>query len=355
MNLATADTLILYDSDWNLQPNFQAVDRVQQVRVFRLVTKNTIDERIVQCSEIKQHLDHMVIHQGRNVDKNQFQLTKGMKLDMIRFGSEHLLSENAFDVIDIDIDKILEHGELKTAQEKAEYAEMGESELRNLILGITSSVSVYQFEGSPSHILTALNNDCLYETFKRLEYLDLLNVVKVCTRFEIQAKAAFAAKYEKLMLWHPRCDYATMVEIIRVFGSSIRSLTIHSSGEGLQQDANGDFFRAIIENCSEKLRVLKLYHLKIETELPSLRLPFPELEGLELFDCSGNLDLAYFGDNCPKLRHIRLLYCDLQGVNVLIDHKFEELEELRILRHEVGISIDDLEHFTVLNPALIKL
>lgn len=42
----------------------------------------------------------------------------------------------------------------------------------------------------PSHILNALNDYCLYEAFKRLHFLDLLNVAKVCVQFESQAKAA---------------------------------------------------------------------------------------------------------------------------------------------------------------------
>lgn len=153
INLATADTVILYDSDWNPQPDFQAIDRVhrigqkKQVRVFRLITENTVDERIVQRAEIKVRLDKMVIQQGRNVDKNLTELTKGMKRDMIRFGADQIMSPNAADVIDVDIDKILKEGEIKTATENEKYAKYGESELRKLTLEEASSVSVYEFEG----------------------------------------------------------------------------------------------------------------------------------------------------------------------------------------------------------------
>lgn len=57
INLTSADTVILYDSDWNPQCDLQAIDRVhridqkKQVRVYRLRTKNTVDERIVQCAD----------------------------------------------------------------------------------------------------------------------------------------------------------------------------------------------------------------------------------------------------------------------------------------------------------------
>lgn len=45
INLTTADTVIIYDSDWNPQNDFQAIDRVhrigqsKEVRVFRLITE----------------------------------------------------------------------------------------------------------------------------------------------------------------------------------------------------------------------------------------------------------------------------------------------------------------------------
>lgn len=87
----------------------------------------------------------MVIQQGRTMEKAD--VTKGMKRDMIRFGVEHIMSENASDVIDVDIDKIMKEGEVKTAEENAKYAKLGESALRNLTLEEASSVSLYQFEG----------------------------------------------------------------------------------------------------------------------------------------------------------------------------------------------------------------
>lgn len=153
INLTTADSVIIYDSDWNPQSDFQAIDRVhrigqkKQVRVFRLITENTVDERIVQRAEIKRRLDQMVIQQGRPVDKESVAHQKGMKRDMIRFGAEHILSSDASGIMDVDMDKILKDGELKAAEEDKKLAELGENGLRNLTLEQASNVSVYQFEG----------------------------------------------------------------------------------------------------------------------------------------------------------------------------------------------------------------
>ncbi|NWW30520.1 SMCA1 protein, partial [Panurus biarmicus] len=69
INLATADVVILYDSDWNPQVDLQAMDRAHRigqkkpVRVFRLITDNTVEERIVERAEIKLRLDSIVIQQ----------------------------------------------------------------------------------------------------------------------------------------------------------------------------------------------------------------------------------------------------------------------------------------------------
>lgn len=112
----------------------------------------------------------MVIQQGGTVDKNQAELTKGMKRDMIRFGVEYIMSENASDVIDIDIDKILKDGELKTAEENVKYAKLGESAMRNMTLEEASSQSLYQFEGIDFRTMQkkgSKNNDGLYSFRQR--------------------------------------------------------------------------------------------------------------------------------------------------------------------------------------------
>ena len=71
INLATADVVILYDSDWNPQADLQAEDRAHRigqkktVRVFRLITEHTVDEKIIERAEKKLLLDAVVIQQVR--------------------------------------------------------------------------------------------------------------------------------------------------------------------------------------------------------------------------------------------------------------------------------------------------
>ncbi|XP_030048100.1 SWI/SNF-related matrix-associated actin-dependent regulator of chromatin subfamily A member 5 [Microcaecilia unicolor] len=73
INLATADVVILYDSDWNPQVDLQAMDRAHRigqtktVRVFRFITDNTVEERIVERAEMKLRLDSIVIQQAMSL------------------------------------------------------------------------------------------------------------------------------------------------------------------------------------------------------------------------------------------------------------------------------------------------
>ncbi|CAL7945158.1 unnamed protein product [Xylocopa violacea] len=67
LNLAGADTVIIYDSDWNPQMDIQAMARCHRigqtrpVMVYRLCSKGTIDEAIINRAEAKRVLEKMVI------------------------------------------------------------------------------------------------------------------------------------------------------------------------------------------------------------------------------------------------------------------------------------------------------
>lgn len=62
INLTAADTVIFYENDWNPSNDSQAMDRAhrigqaKQVTVYRLITKGTIDERIVQLARVKKEV-----------------------------------------------------------------------------------------------------------------------------------------------------------------------------------------------------------------------------------------------------------------------------------------------------------
>ncbi|OWR46917.1 Chromatin-remodeling complex ATPase chain Iswi [Danaus plexippus plexippus] len=153
INLTTADVVIIYDSDWNPQMDLQAMDRahrigqMKQVRVFRLITENTVEEKIVERAEVKLRLDKLVIQSGRLVDiKNQ--LNKDEMLNMIRHGANHVFSSKDSEITDEDIDSILAKGESKTEELKQKLESLEESSLRSFSMDTPGATdSVYQFEG----------------------------------------------------------------------------------------------------------------------------------------------------------------------------------------------------------------
>lgn len=154
INLATADVVIIYDSDWNPQMDLQAMDRAhrigqkKQVRVFRFVTENTVDEKIVERAEVKLRLDKLVIQQGRLQDNKSAQLNKDEMLNIIRFGANHVFNTKDTELTDEDIDTILMKGEQKTQEEQKKLDSLGESSLRAFTLDTEQpGSSLYQFEG----------------------------------------------------------------------------------------------------------------------------------------------------------------------------------------------------------------
>ena len=154
INLYTADVVILYDSDWNPQMDLQAMDRAhrigqkKQVRVFRLVVENTVDEKIVEKAEIKLKLDRMIIQQGKLAEQKA-NLNKDEMVNMIRHGASHIFSSKDGELTDLDIDKLLEAGEKKTAEQNEKLAALGESSLRTFTIdNNVEEKSLYDFEGA---------------------------------------------------------------------------------------------------------------------------------------------------------------------------------------------------------------
>ena len=151
INLATADTVVLYDSDWNPQVDLQAQDRAhrigqtRQVQVFRLISDSTVEERIVERAEMKLHLDHIVIQQGRLTDAS-LKVGKQEMLSMIRHGADAVFAGKDSMFADEDITVVLEKGEKKTAEMKERMTAMGESQLRNFTMDVHQG-SIYDFEG----------------------------------------------------------------------------------------------------------------------------------------------------------------------------------------------------------------
>ncbi|XP_022245679.1 chromodomain-helicase-DNA-binding protein Mi-2 homolog isoform X2 [Limulus polyphemus] len=97
INLATADTVIIYDSDWNPHNDIQAFSRAHRigqsnkVMIYRFVTRGTVEERITQVAKKKMMLTHLVVRPGLGNRSNT--MSKQELDDILRFGTEELFKD----------------------------------------------------------------------------------------------------------------------------------------------------------------------------------------------------------------------------------------------------------------------
>jgi SWI/SNF-related matrix-associated actin-dependent regulator of chromatin subfamily A member 5 len=150
INLATADTVVIYDSDWNPQADLQAQDRCHRigqkkpVNVYRLITKDSIEEKIYQRAVKKLYLDAVVIQQGRLVEQEK-KMSKTELLGMIKFGAEEIFKSTEATITDEDLDAILTRGEKKAQEIDKQYKESCQNNLLNFSL--SEDANLYEFEG----------------------------------------------------------------------------------------------------------------------------------------------------------------------------------------------------------------
>ncbi|RPA78581.1 putative SNF2 family helicase/ATPase [Ascobolus immersus RN42] len=156
INLTSADIVILYDSDWNPQADLQAMDRAhrigqtKQVYVYRFVTENAIEERVLERAAQKLRLDQLVIQQGRAQQAAKQAASKDELLSMIQHGAEKIFSSNKeggivmakASMTDDDVEELLKHGEERTAELNARYSKLGLDDLQKF-----TSDSAYEWNG----------------------------------------------------------------------------------------------------------------------------------------------------------------------------------------------------------------
>lgn len=138
INLATADTVLLFDSDWNPQNDLQAMARAHRigqkdsVNIYRFVTANSVEEDILARAKSKMVLDQIVIQKmdtsgrmvlGKNSDNSAAAV--GAKLfnkdelaAILKFGAEDLFKDEEGStgkdnttMTDEDLDAILARAE----------------------------------------------------------------------------------------------------------------------------------------------------------------------------------------------------------------------------------------------------
>ncbi|KAM9854675.1 chromodomain-helicase-DNA-binding protein 2 isoform 2-T3 [Aulostomus maculatus] len=136
INLASADTVVIFDSDWNPQNDLQAQARAhrigqkKQVNIYRLVTKGTVEEDIIERAKKKMVLDHLVIQRmdttGRTVldsnsgNTNSNPFNKEELTAILKFGAEELFKEaegEESEPQEMDIEEILRLAETRESDQ----------------------------------------------------------------------------------------------------------------------------------------------------------------------------------------------------------------------------------------------
>ncbi|OXB66600.1 UNVERIFIED_CONTAM: hypothetical protein H355_014216, partial [Colinus virginianus] len=132
INLASADTVVIFDSDWNPQNDLQAQARAhrigqkKQVNIYRLVTKGSVEEDILERAKKKMVLDHLVIQRmdttGKTVlhtgstPSSSTPFNKEELSAILKFGAEELFKEpegEEEEPQEMDIDEILKRAETR--------------------------------------------------------------------------------------------------------------------------------------------------------------------------------------------------------------------------------------------------
>ncbi|KAL8668139.1 MAG: hypothetical protein Q9202_000117 [Teloschistes flavicans] len=117
INLATADTVIILDPDFNPHQDIQALSRAhrigqkRKVLVFQLTTRSTAEEKIMQIGKKKMALDHALIEQMDADEEDSVDLES-----ILRHGTEALFQEDDANEIRYDsasVDKLLDRSQME--------------------------------------------------------------------------------------------------------------------------------------------------------------------------------------------------------------------------------------------------
>ncbi|KAK3908753.1 Lymphoid-specific helicase, partial [Frankliniella fusca] len=177
INLASADTVILFDSDWNPQVDLQAQDRCHRIGqtrpvvVYRFVTAGTVDERIVVRAAAKRKLEKIIIHKGnysalQKSEESAVDLEELRKLLQSR-DHQRVIHPNGFVFSDEELEDLLDRSDLING--KAENSASDEKDLKERqfkeVYGYTGTKQVNSIDDKESnvHIVDEDSNDASCE------------------------------------------------------------------------------------------------------------------------------------------------------------------------------------------------
>ncbi|KAK3066995.1 transcriptional regulator, partial [Teratosphaeriaceae sp. CCFEE 6253] len=161
LNLQTADTVIIYDSDWNPHQDLQAQDRAHrigqknEVRILRLITSNSVEEKILERAQFKLDMDGKVIQAGKFDNKSTNEERDEMLRVMLESAeaAEAAMEQDEMDDDDLNVIMARTDGELelfgKMDQERMENQQYGPDKKLPRLLGESELPEIYMNEELP--------------------------------------------------------------------------------------------------------------------------------------------------------------------------------------------------------------
>lgn len=135
INLMTADTVIIFDSDWNPQADLQAMARAHRigqknhVMVYRFVSKDTVEEEVLERARRKMILEYAIISLGitdKGSQSKKSEPSASELSEILKFGAGNMFksSNNQKKLEDMNLDDVLNH-----AEDHVTTPDLGESNL----------------------------------------------------------------------------------------------------------------------------------------------------------------------------------------------------------------------------------
>ena len=135
INLMTADTVIIFDSDWNPQADLQAMARAHRigqknhVMIYRFVSKDTIEEQVLERARRKMILEYAIISLGitdKKVSSAKADPSTGELSEILKFGASAMFQkkDNQKKLENFDLEAVLNH-----AEDHVTTPDLGESNL----------------------------------------------------------------------------------------------------------------------------------------------------------------------------------------------------------------------------------
>ena len=137
LNLQTADTVIIYDSDWNPHQDLQAQDRAHrigqknEVRILRLISSNSVEEKILERAQYKLDMDGKVIQAGRFDNKSTNEERDAMLRTLLDTAEAQEELADQEEMNDDDLNAIM----ARTDDEKLMFEQMDAERLANNTYG----------------------------------------------------------------------------------------------------------------------------------------------------------------------------------------------------------------------------